>query len=101
VSLGELGDGEHTVYARATLDQQRSEVAASTFTVAPDARVEWQLVARNGAPASDNWRPASGVESWGFEFQTAPYGKGAFTLVTRLVEGDLETARSTVRLRTK
>ena len=98
-SLGELPNGSHTVFARASIDQTRSEVTSSTFTVAPAARVEWQVVARNGAPAADNWRTASGVESWSFSFSTAPYAKTTNTIVVRLVEGDLETARSTVRVR--
>jgi hypothetical protein len=97
LSLGELPNGEHTVYARASMDQTVSESASSTFTVAPAASVEWQVVARNGAPAADNWRTAGGVESWSFTFSTAPYAKSVNTIVVRLVEGGLETARATVR----
>jgi hypothetical protein len=98
-SLGSPGAGEHTLHARATMDQSVSEVAASTFTVGPDARVEWQVVARNAAPAPDAWRTATGVEAWSFDLDTAAYGKGHWTVVTRLVEAGLETARATARVR--
>jgi hypothetical protein len=98
-SLGALSNGSHTVHARASMDQTVSDVASSAFTVAPPARVEWQVVARNAAPAPDNWRTATGVESWAFSFSTEPYAKATNTIVARLVEGDLETARSTARAR--
>jgi hypothetical protein len=54
-------------------------------------------VARNGAPAPDGWRTADGVGTWGFALDTGAYAKTTNTLVVRLVEGGLETARTTVR----
>lgn len=49
-SLGTIAGGAHTIYARARIDTTSSPVASSTFRVAPDARVEWQVVDRNAAP---------------------------------------------------
>jgi len=95
--LGELAGGSHTIYARATRDQMASPVASSTFGVAPDARVEWQIVKKNAAPDPAAWRTASGVESWSFTLETSAYGNGPRTIVVRLVEDGLETARATVR----
>ena len=97
--LGALGDGSHTLYARARIDTTTSNVASSTFGVAPDARVEWQVVKKNSAPDPDGWQVAEGVAAWRFGFATPDYGKGPRTVVVRLVEGDLETARTTARAR--
>jgi hypothetical protein len=94
--LGAIDAGTHTVYARARVDTTTSEVASSTFTAAPDARVEWQIVNRNAAPTPDGWRTADGIASWSYTFATEEYGKGRRTLVARLVEGGLEAARATV-----
>jgi hypothetical protein len=97
--LGAPATGSHTVYARATIDQTRSAVASSTFTVGPDARVEWQVVDRNAAPDPGAWQVATGTSSWSYGFATGDYGAGQRTLVTRLVEAGLETARTLVRAR--
>ena len=101
VSLGALGDGEHTLYARARMDTNTSAVASSAFTVAPDARVEWQLVRKNAAPSATGWQTAGGVSSWSFQFATSSYGTGNWTLVVRRVEGGLEVARATATLKLK
>jgi hypothetical protein len=97
--LGAIEAGAHTVYARARVDTTTSEVATSTFTAAPDARVEWQIVSRNAAPAPDGWATADGIATWTYAFSTADYGNGQRTLVARLVEGGLETARATASAR--
>ena len=96
-SLGTPADGSHTVYARAAIDQTRSSTVSSSFTVAPAARVEWQVVKKNAAPDPAGWRVADGLESWTFGFDTSAYGKGDRTIVVRLVQGGLELARATVR----
>jgi hypothetical protein len=95
--LGTPADGGHTVYARAAIDQQTSPVVSTTFGVAPDARVEWQVVKKNAAPDPAAWRTADGVDRWSFTFATSTYGKGDRTIVVRLVAGGLEVARSAVR----
>ena len=101
VSLGTLPDGNHTLYARARMDTTTSAVASSAFTVAPDARVEWQVVRRNGAPSATGWQTADGLFSWSFQFGTGAYGNGSWTIVTRLVEGDLEVVRATAAVKLK
>jgi hypothetical protein len=97
--LGTLASGSHTVRARATMDQTVSAVTSSTFTVGPDARVEWQVVDRNSAPDPAAWRVAGGIGAWSYGFSTGDYGAGQRTIVTRLVEAGLETARSLVKAR--
>jgi len=97
VPLGKLELGEHIVHARAVTDGATSEVASSAFRVVPDASVEWQVVEKNAATDPARWQTASGVAAWSFTFLTGDYGKGPRTIVVRLVEGGLETARSTVR----
>jgi hypothetical protein len=98
-SIGDLPNGAHTLRARARMDTTTSEVAVSAFSVAPVARVEWQVVRKNAAPDPLAWRTADGVTSWRYVFATGDFGSGQHTLVTRLIEGDLETARTTVRAR--
>ena len=97
--LGELSFGEHTVYARATRDGAVSEVASSTFTVVSSAVVEWQVVGRNGPTDPGLWQEANGFASWTFGFDTATYGRGAHTIVTRVVYDGIELARQTVAVR--
>jgi hypothetical protein len=99
VSIGVLPDGAHTLHARARVDTTTSAVAVSAFSVGPDARVEWQIVSKNAAPDPAAWQVADGVESWRYAFATGDYGAGQVTVLTRLIEGDLETARATVRAR--
>ncbi|HZN13810.1 MAG TPA: S8 family serine peptidase [Acidimicrobiales bacterium] len=98
-NLGVLANGDHTLYARARMGATTSAVTSVAFSVAPDARVEWQIVKQNAAPDPSAWHTASGVGTWSFSFATSSYGNGQRTLVVRLVEGGLETARTSVRLR--
>ena len=56
LALGSLANGQHTIYARARMDTTYSAVASAAFTVAPDARVEWQVVRKNGAPSATGWQ---------------------------------------------
>ena len=97
--LGDLATGEHTVHARATEDGTASPVVSSTFTVSPRASVQWQVVPRNAATDASAWRTADGLWEWGFALPTGEFGKGAKTIVVRLVEDGVETARDTVRVR--
>jgi hypothetical protein len=90
--LGNLSRGQHTVYARAAIDQTYSEVASSAFTVVADARVEWQVVSRNRPPSANAWQRATGLESWTFSFNTADYQSGRNAILVRLVQGGQETA---------
>ena len=97
--IGMLERGEHTLYARALRDGEASEVASSTFSVSSPAAVEWQVVAKNGPTDPDAWQPATGFEAWSFGFDTAAYGRGAHTIVVRVVHGDVELARQTAAVR--
>lgn len=97
--LGTLGLGEHTVYARALRDTTASEVASSTFTVVSPASVEWQIVGRNGPTDPGLWQTATGFESWGFGFQTGTYGRGAHTIIVRVMYDGVELARRTAAVR--
>jgi hypothetical protein len=97
--LGVLANGNHTLYARARMGATTSAVTSVAFSVAPDARVEWQIVKKNAAPDPGAWRTATGVAAWSFSFATPEFGNGQKTLIVRLVEGGLETARTTVRFR--
>ena len=99
LALGGLANGQHTVYARARMDTTYSAVASSTFRVEPDARVEWQVVRKNSAPSPTDWGTATGVSHWSFQFATSAYGNGNWTIVVRLVEDDLEVARSTASVK--
>jgi hypothetical protein len=97
--LGSPAEGSHRVYARAAIDQTYSSTVSASFSVAPAARVEWQVAKKNAAPDPSDWRTADGLDSWTFAFDTSTYGKGDRTIVVRLVSGGLELARSTVRAR--
>jgi Subtilase family len=99
--LGTLANGSHTLYARARMGSTTSAVSSVTFAVGPDARIEWQIVRRNAAPAPDGWRTASGVSSWTFQFATSTYGAGSWTILVRRVEGALEVARSATTVKFK
>jgi hypothetical protein len=98
-TLGVLPNGSHTLYARARMGATTSAASSAAFTVAADSRVEWQIVKKNSAPDPGAWRTATGVATWGFTFATPEFGNGQKTLIVRLVEGGLETARSSVRFR--
>ncbi len=97
--LGDLSVGEHTVHVRATEDGTSSGVVSSTFTVEHFAQVQWQVVDRNSPTTAGAWRPASGLESWSFGFDTRDHGTGPHTIVTRLVQDGVPTLREAVRAR--
>lgn len=90
--LGNLSRGQHTIHARARMDQTLSAVSSSTFSVVPDAKVQWQIVSRNRPPSSNAWQDASGLEAWSFNFNTANYERGWNGILVRLVQGGEETA---------
>ena len=90
--LGNLSRGQHTVYARARIDQTYSAVSSSTFSVVPDAKVQWQIVSRNRAPSSNAWQDTTGLEAWSFNFNTANYESGWNAILVRLVQGGEETS---------
>ena len=90
--LGNLSRGQHTVYARARIDRTYSAVSSSTFSVVPDAKVQWQIVSRNRAPSSNAWQDATGLEAWNFDFDTASYERGWNAILVRLTQGGEETA---------
>jgi hypothetical protein len=100
-TLGVLSNGNHTLYARARMGSTTSAVTSVAFTVAADARVDWQIVRKNAAPSPDGWQTASGVSSWTFQFATSSYGSGAWTIVVRRVEDGLEVARSSAAVKLK
>jgi hypothetical protein len=56
-------------------------------------------VRKNAAPDPDAWQRADGVGEWSVLFRTGDYGKGNFTIVTRLVRDELEVARATAAAR--
>jgi hypothetical protein len=97
--MGTLADGAHKVYARARMDNQSSAVVSAAFQVAPDRRVEWQVVKKGAIPAANSWQVASGVSSWSFAFNAGDVGSGQKTIFVRLVENGLETARTTARVK--
>jgi PKD repeat protein len=99
--LGELSRGEHTLYARASIDRTTSDVVSSTFRVVSQARVEWQVVRQNSAPDPSRWQRADGLATWSFGFDTASHAKGPNSIVARLVEPGGETARHSVRVTIK
>ncbi|HCT76523.1 MAG TPA: hypothetical protein DGT23_08030 [Micromonosporaceae bacterium] len=98
-NLGKLSPGAHTVYARARMDTTTSAVTTSSFTVEPNAVVQWQIVTRNDKADPAGWRPATGLADWTFQFAAGDYGKGSKTILVRLVERRIETARDTVTAR--
>jgi hypothetical protein len=94
--------GSHTLYARASIDTNTSPVAQRTFTVEDtktSPRVQWQVVPSGSTPTADGWRPATGLLSYSFEFDTRAYGKGEFVIHTRLLEQGVPTAATSVRAR--
>ncbi|TDB76752.1 S8 family serine peptidase [Micromonospora sp. KC723] len=99
LSLGRLPVGEHTIYARARVDSTTSAVTASTFRVAPNAVVQWQVVDRNGAADHTGWRAVEGLTDWTFNVDTHRYDSGPKMILVRLVERDIETARDAVQVR--
>jgi hypothetical protein len=78
-----------------------SEVASTTFAIGPNAAVEWQIVEKNRPVDHAAWQPASGFADWSFSFATAEYGKGAHTIVVRVVQDGLELSQKTVSVNFK
>ncbi|WP_129787003.1 S8 family serine peptidase [Promicromonospora panici] len=100
VEIGTLPVGEHVIYARARVDGTVSEASASRFTVSPNAEVQWQIVDRNAPVVGTAWRPTLGFADWSFVFDTAQFAtSGPKTVVVRQVDGGVETARDTARVR--
>jgi hypothetical protein len=94
-----LAVGAHTLYARASLDRNSSPVTTRHITVLDtqtSPRVQWQVTTRGAAPSVTGWQQASGVLSYVFQFDTRTYGKGDFTIYTRLVEQGAPTASTSV-----
>ncbi|MDQ3097928.1 MAG: hypothetical protein M3Q61_07160, partial [Chloroflexota bacterium] len=99
VPLPRLAVGSHTLYVRACIDRACSATAQRTLTVADTRttpRVQWQVVAAGATPAADRWRSATGLLSYSFEFDTRTYGRGDFVIHTRLLEGGVPTAATSV-----
>ncbi|WP_111132374.1 S8/S53 family peptidase [Micromonospora deserti] len=101
VPIGTVPVGEHTVYARARMDNTTSAVTASAFTVAPDAIVQWQVVDANSPADPAAWRAATGLTEWTFSVDTGAYRPGPKMILVRLVEQGIETARDSARITTK
>jgi hypothetical protein len=97
--LGNVGDGGHVLYARARMGEVVSEVDSSAFSIRPSTRVEWQIVSKNGAPSPTAWQDAAGLSTWSFSFDTAAYGRGAHTIVTRLVSDGLVLQQRSVSVK--
>jgi hypothetical protein len=94
-----LAPGDHTLYARAQMGDNRSAVAVRKFTVLDtetSPRVQWQVTPRGGTPTEASWQPATGVLSYSFTFDSRTYGKGDFTIHTRLLEGGAPTATTSL-----
>lgn len=94
-----LTPGAHTLYAKACIDHSCSAVVQRAITVEDintTPRVQWQVVPAGSSPSAAGWRAASGVLFWSFEFDTKAYGKGDFVIHTRLLEGGLQTAATSV-----
>jgi hypothetical protein len=97
--VGRLAPGSHTLYARACIDRDCSVTQQRTVTVQDTRstpRVQWQVVRAGTVPSFDGWRTATGVLSYAFEFDTRAYGKGDFVIHTRLLEGGVPTAATSV-----
>lgn len=100
--LGDLADGQHTVYARASINGSTfSDVESVAFRVGPAALIEWQIVKGNKAVDHANWQVADGVSDWYFDFGTASYDTGANTIVVRVVGDGLVLAQETVKVTLK
>ncbi|MQA62562.1 MAG: S8 family serine peptidase [Actinophytocola sp.] len=99
LDAGELAPGDHVVYARAQMDATTSDVVASSFTIEPDAEVQWQVVHRNGAADPDAWQQADGIDDWSFRLDTGDYRKGPKMILVRVIREDVEVARDTVSVR--
>ncbi|HEX9437896.1 MAG TPA: S8 family serine peptidase [Candidatus Limnocylindria bacterium] len=95
-----LTTGAHTLYARAQIGENKSAASERHLTVEDtktSPRVQWQIVPAGASPAADRWTAANGLLSWSFQFDTRTYGKGDFDIYTRLLEGGVQTAITSVR----
>lgn len=104
--VGGLEPGTHTIYAKARLGDIDSEVTSVTVTVEDintTPRVQWQIVPAGTAPATDGWTAANGLLEYSFVFDTATYNTSgstaSFDIYTRLLEGGVQTAITSVRAR--
>ena len=94
-----LAVGAHTLYARASIDTNSSPVVTRHITVLDtqtSPRVQWQVTPRGGTPTATAWQPATGLLSYSFEIDTRTYGRGDFTIHTRLLEQGAPTASTSV-----
>jgi hypothetical protein len=94
-----LAPGDHTIYARAQMGASLSDAAVRNITVLDtqtSPRVQWQVTPRGGTPTDAAWQPANGVLSYSFSFNSRTYGKGDFTIHTRLLEGGAPTATTSL-----
>jgi hypothetical protein len=97
-----LAPGAHTLYARAAIDTNTSPAATRHITVQDtrtSPRVQWQVTPRGAAPTDSAWQAASGVTSYAFSFDSRAYGKGDFTIYTRLLEQGVPTASTSVNVK--
>lgn len=58
--------------------------------------VQWQIVPAGATPSADGWRPANGLLSYSFEFDTRSHGTRPFTIHTRLLEQGVQTATTSL-----
>ena len=95
-----LTPGTHTLYVRASIDRTTSPVAQVAVTVQDtrtSPRVQWQVVPAGQSTIEAGWKPATGVLSYQFAFDTAAYGTGDFDIHTRLLEAGVPTAATSIR----
>ena len=95
--LGVLANGSHTLFARARMGATTSAVTSVTFGVAADARVEWQVVRKNTAPAPDGWQDRGRRLELDVPVRGEHLRLGSWTILVRRVEDGLEVARSSGR----
>lgn len=101
-----LTPGSHTLYVKARQGDIDSAVVSRGITVEDinsTPRVQWQIVPAGIAPAADKWTAARGVLEYSFEFDTRAYNTSgstaSFDIYTRLLEGGVQTAITSVRAR--
>jgi hypothetical protein len=99
-----LEPGTHTLYVKARHGDIDSAVSQRTITVQDvntTPRVQWQIVPAGTAPAPDGWTAANGLLEYSFLFDTAAYNTSgstaSFDIYTRLLEGGVQTAITSVR----
>jgi hypothetical protein len=97
--VSRLSVGAHALYARASIDRNSSPVLTRRITVLDTQttpRVQWQITPRGGTPTAAAWKPATGLLSYSFSFDSRTYGKGDFTIHTRLLEQGAPTAATSL-----